>query len=178
VTAGAGPISIVPGDAYDGIIFIGPPPRLDPSVLGRPWPLLPARLRQVSECHVMAVLAGHIGEDLALTRGVPVLEPVLVPAPLLPSCPVLPPSQRAVLDEAAVSSDERSDLAAAMELLTALHGGDDEQAGRHAWMLSGETERLMGSPVARRMVRLLARELLVHPVLPARRWLGILGAVR
>jgi hypothetical protein len=182
VTADAGPISIVPGETFDGVVFLGRPPRpreadLVAAVL--PYPLRPARLRQSTESHVMAIAAGTIGEDLALTRGVPVLDPAPIPAAVLTPCPaVLPPRQQADLDQAAASSEDRSDLAAAMELLTALHGGDDVQAERHLWLLAGETEKLMGAPLARRMVRVLARELMVHPVLPAARWLEILGAAR
>jgi hypothetical protein len=64
-----------------------------------------------------------------------------------------------------------------MDILTNLHGGDEELAARHARFLHGETEALMRGARAGRMVRALAASLVVHKTLPARRWKAILRAV-
>jgi hypothetical protein len=173
-TRHSGPVTIVPTAGYTGICFTGRPrryPQQDLDHLARPYPLVPARLRRYFECEVMIYYAGAVAESLHLVRGEPV--PATEPGPDLAAA--LPPREAALLEQAAASDDDGSDVAKAGKILAALHFGDEDLAARHARFLAAETEALLAGRRARAMVAALADALLTHRTLPARRWKAVLA---
>jgi hypothetical protein len=181
-TRGAGPVTVQGCGGFAGIAFTGRaerPTNADTLTLVRPYPLVAARLRRRYESEAMTLLAGEIATDLWVVRGD--AEPLLeVPEADEETCSVnefpLPEREERLLEEAAASSP-RFDLGRALDILTGLHFSHD-LAARHAAFLQGECEVMMRDPLAGRMVRALAGELLIHGTLSARRWIAILRAVR
>lgn len=178
---GAGPITIEAFGESAGLCFAGRggwPTVAEHERVGRPYPLVSARLRRFYESRAMVLLAGQAAEDLYAVRG-----DVMVPVPEAepeaeadPEVYVLPARDQEALEWAAASST-RNDLDEAMKVLTWMAMSHDLTA-RHAAFLQGETERVLAQPLAGRMIRTLAAELMVHKTLSARRWKAILAAVR
>lgn len=177
-TDGAGPLSIIPAQAYLGTAFCGhlQLPEEDLAGLGQPWPLLPAGLKRWVEVGVMVCLAGTIAEDVCAGRGVPDLagdRDGAGPAGPQPPAP-LPPDEQARLDQASVAASPDTDLGKALRLLRAVHFDDEGLAVRHARFLTAETEALLAGRRAGRQLRLLAAELMRSRALAAVRWLAVL----
>jgi hypothetical protein len=149
---------------------------VDPAVLGRPWALWPARLRRAVEVHTVVALAGQVAVDLHLARG-----DVAGPQPPLPELEqpepeplVLPEAEQAVLEYAA-AGDGDSDVSQAAKVLGIVCNDDFELVAAHLALAQREAQLLLSGQRARRMVLVLAAELVRHRTLPAKRWKAVLA---
>jgi hypothetical protein len=170
----AGPVTIVPSGPFAGLCATGRgirPTEADVKGHGGPYVLLSARLRRFWESQMMVGLAGAVAEALYGDEVTPAPAPWVAVRGDEPF--VLPERELAIIAQAA-SAPGRPDAAYALDILTVLHFDDLVLADTHFAFLERETEILMATRRAEKMIRALTAQLLIHRTLPAARWKKIL----